>query len=101
MPRSTPQPEGSGAPRLLQRHAKLLKGRCRKPRVREALAYALAGDSVREAAARVGCHPSTLYEALERYALLGDWKRARKRRLRREHGGQVPPVWAHHFADVA
>ncbi len=88
-------------PRLLRRHAKALEGGCRTPRVREALAYALAGDSVREAAARGGCHPSTLYEALERYDLLGDWKRMRKRRLRRENGGQVPAVWAHHFADVA
>ena len=40
-------------------------------------------------AARVGCDPSTLYEALERYALLGDWKRARKRRLRRDPRSRV------------
>ena len=101
MPRTPPQPQGSGAPRLSKRHAKALEGRCRTPRVREALAYALAGESVREAAARVGCHPSTLHEALVRYGLLDDWKRVRWRRMRRKHGGQVPAVCARHFADVA
>jgi hypothetical protein len=45
-------------------------------------------------AARVGCHPSTLHEALGRYGLVGDWKCLRKRRLRRARGGQVPAVWA-------
>jgi len=91
------QPE----PELQEQHAKALEGRCRKESVRTALAYALAGESVRDAAERVGVHHSTLYEALERYGLLADWKRARARRLRRENGGKVPPVWARYFRDVA
>ena len=86
------KPSGRGVPRLRKRHEQALQGRCRTPRVRTALAYALEGESLRDAAARVGVHPSTLREALERYGLLDDWKRARKRRLRRENGGKVPAV---------
>jgi hypothetical protein len=40
-------------------------------------------------AAHTGCHPSKLHEALERYGLLGDWKRARKRRPRRDPRSRV------------
>jgi len=93
--------DGGAAPRLLKRHARILEGRCRTDRVREGLAFALDGGSVRAAAASVGVHPSTLHEALARYGLLADWKRARMRRIRREHGGKVPALWAHLFRDVA
>ena len=92
---------GEVPPRLRVRHEKALAGRCHKPSVRVALAYALDGESLRAAAARVGVHASTVHEALQRYGLVEDWKRARLRRLRREHGGKLPGVWARHFRDVA
>jgi hypothetical protein len=94
------KPSTGGAPRLAARYAKQLEGRCRKPRVRDAIAWAMTGESLREAAGHVGWHPSTLHEALRRYGLEADWKRARVERTEREQGS-VPPLWRRHVADVA
>ena len=93
--------QGRTAPALPRKVAKALEGRCRTPRVREALALVMAGEPLREAAASVGIHHSTLREAIDRYGLTDDWKRQRVRRIRKQHGGKVPAVWARHLADVA
>lgn len=89
-------------PPLSKRHARALaKARRLTPAVREGLAYALAGASLRDAADRVSVHPSTLHEALRRHGLADDWKRTRQRTLKRVHSGKVPAWWRHHFEGAA
>ena len=77
-----------------------LSGTRMRPATRAALEQCLKGESLRAAAKRAGCHPSTVHEALQRHGLVDDWKRVRARRLCQQAKGDVPPVWARHFEGV-
>ena len=90
-----------GVPRLLPIYVKKLKGRCREPRVRIALAYAMTGESLRDVASIVGCHHSTVAESLKRYGLHDAYMLARLRRLRRESGGSILSRYSRYFQSVA
>ena len=88
-----------GPPMTKQQRA-ALEGRRIKSTTRQAIELCLAGESLRAAASRAGCHPSTVHEAIKRHGLDDDWKRARAKRLCQDAQGDVPAVWARHFTGV-
>lgn len=84
---------------LATKYARRLEGRRIRPGTRAAVEAALAGDSLREAASKGGCHPSSLHELLENVGLINVFKRARAKRMCRDLG-EVPAVYGRYFDGV-